>query len=133
MVLTLCAFGLTQSYLEGWTFIEGIYAWFVTLSTIGYGDYVPNWSLLLRCEESLNSKITLGLVIFASALPAMAALSVVSGVLNSLVEALEELRINSQVRQPWSRRRKDQFETALVNIARTSSTSHYTRSRAASF
>ena len=48
MVLTLCAYGLTQSYLEGWTFIEGIYAWFVTLSTTGYGDYLPNWSFLLR-------------------------------------------------------------------------------------
>jgi len=133
MVWTLCAFGLTQSYLEGWTFLEGIYAWFVTLSTIGYGDYVPNWSLLLRCEKSLHSKITLGLVISASALPAMAALSVVSGVLNSLVEALEEIRINSQVRQQWSRRDKDQFETELVNIACTSSTIHYTRSRSASF
>lgn len=65
MILTLCAFGLTQSYLEGWTFIEGVYAWFVTLSTIGYGDYLPNWSFLLRCEESLHSKITLGLVISA--------------------------------------------------------------------
>ena len=133
MVLTLCAFGLKQSYMEGWTFIEGVYAWFVTLSTIGYGDYVPNWGLLLRCEESLHSKITLGLVISASALPGMTALSVVSGVLNSVVEALEEFKTNSQVRRQCSRRVKDQLETVLVNIVCTSSTIHNTRSRSASF
>ena len=133
MVLILCAFGLTQSYLEGWTFLEGVYAWFVTLSTIGYGDYVPNWDLLLRWEESIHSKIILGLVISASALPGMVALSVVSGVLNSLAEALEELRINSQARQQCPRREKDQFETVLVNIACTSSTIHNTKSRSASF
>jgi len=133
MVLTLCAFGLTQSYLEGWTFREGVYSWFVTLSTIGYGDYVPNWSFLLRCEESLHSKITLGLVISASALPGMTTLSVVSGVLNSVVEALEEFKINSQVRRQCSRRVKDQLETVLVNIVCTSSTIHNTRSRSASF
>lgn len=130
MLLTLCAFGLTQSYLEGWTFTEGVYAWFVTLSTIGYGDYVPNWSFLLRCEESLNSKITLGLVISASALPGMAALSVVSGVLNSLVEALEELRINSQVRQQCHSRREN---PSLAYIVCTNSTLHKTRFRSASF
>lgn len=116
MVLTLCAFGLTQSYLEGWTFREGVYSWFVTLSTIGYGDYVPNWSFLLRCEESLHSKITLGLVISASALPGMTALSVVSGVLASVVEALEELRINSQDRQQCPGHENDRFESEPVII-----------------
>ena len=42
MLLTLCAGGVTQIYMEGGTFIEGVYSWFATLSTIGYGDYIPS-------------------------------------------------------------------------------------------
>ena len=93
MILTLCAGGLTQVYLEGWTFIEGFYAWFVTLSTIGYGDYLPALDLLRKAKKSSDSEISLLLIISASALPYLAGLCMVSGVLNSLVEVVEEFRI----------------------------------------
>ena len=128
MVLTLCAAGMTQVYLEGWTFIEGVYAWFATLSTIGYGDYVPNWSLLLRCEESIHSQVTLGLVISAYALPSLAALSLVAGVLSALVEALEEFEVNFKVRHRSPRLGYDRTEIVKVNVI---SSFHNTRSRSA--
>ena len=38
MLLILAA--LAMNY-EGWTFFEGIYFGFITLSTIGFGDFVP--------------------------------------------------------------------------------------------
>ena len=38
MILALA--GLAMHY-EGWTYFEGIYFAFITLSTIGFGDYVP--------------------------------------------------------------------------------------------
>ena len=126
MVLTLCAAGMTQVYLEGWTLIEGVYAWFATLSTIGYGDYVPNWSLLLRCEESIHSKIILGLVISAYALPSLAALSLVAGVLSALVEALEEFEVNFKARHRGPRLEYDRIETVMVNVV---SSVHDVRSR----
>ena len=93
MILTLCAGGLTQVYVEGWTFVEGFYAWFVTLSTIGYGDYLPALDLLSKAKKSSDSEISLLLIISASALPYLAGLCMVSGVLNSLVEVVEEFRI----------------------------------------
>ena len=126
MVLTLCAAGMTQVYLEGWTLIEGVYAWFATLSTIGYGDYVPNWSLLLRCEESIHSKIIVGLVISAYALPSLAALSLVAGVLSALVEALEEFEVNFKARHRGPRLEYDRIETVMVNVV---SSVHNVRSR----
>lgn len=38
MILLLAGIGKTY---EGWTFFEGVYFAFITLSTIGFGDYVP--------------------------------------------------------------------------------------------
>ena len=99
VILTLCAGGLTQVYAEDWSFIEGVYAWFTTLSTIGYGDYLPILDLTLKAVESSESKISLLIVISASALPCLAALCMVSGLLNSLVEAVEEFRIATRCKK----------------------------------
>ena len=84
MILIFCLGGLEEMYVEGWTFVEGFYAWFATLSTLGYGDYVPGWSVLLQVDESSNpkSQSNLILIIFISALSSMEALCVVAGFLN---------------------------------------------------
>ena len=66
MIVTVCLGGLEGVYVEGWTFVEGFYTWFVTLFTLGYGDYVPGWSVLLQVEESSNPKSQLNLVLISS-------------------------------------------------------------------
>ena len=105
MILTLCFGGLAQMHLEGWSFVEGIYSWFATLSTIGYGDYIPGLNVMKETFGTSDSrtKISVWLTFSASALPGLAGLCVVSGVLNSLVEALEELRIQLNVCNKCSR------------------------------
>ena len=97
MVFTLCLGGLTQIYMEDWSFVEGIYAFFAMLSTIGYGDYIPWWSALTKATAAENKRVHLWLILSALALPGMAGLCVVSAVINSLVDALDELNIQIHV------------------------------------
>ena len=42
MLLMLIALAVLAVCYEGWSFFEGIYFAFITLSTIGFGDYVPS-------------------------------------------------------------------------------------------
>lgn len=68
-------------------------------------------------EESQHSKIRVGLIMSASALPSLAALSVVSGVINSLVEAIEEFKLSFKTSHQCPRCEKNESETEMVNIA----------------
>ncbi|MDO9584885.1 MAG: potassium channel protein [Syntrophales bacterium] len=42
VLLTILSMGMTGfHYLEGWNFVESLYATVVTISTVGYGDFSP--------------------------------------------------------------------------------------------
>ena len=74
LLLTLAAFA--HAY-EGWTFFEGFYFAFITLSTIGFGDFVPLHPADTSKHNGLHTVlftvltfvyITIGLAIVSSAL-----------------------------------------------------------------
>ena len=74
MLLTLATFA--HAY-EGWTFFEGFYFAFITLSTIGFGDFVPLHPADTSKHNGLHTVlftvltfvyITVGLAIVSSAL-----------------------------------------------------------------
>ncbi|XP_078359129.1 potassium channel subfamily K member 9-like [Oculina patagonica] len=102
MVLLIVVNSLLVTHFEDWTIVEGVYFSFVTLSTIGFGDYVPakqkqsqgikqlfvNTSKNHRNETTrINLPILFGVV---TPLYAVLALCIVSSVLNSIMAAMEE-------------------------------------------
>lgn len=42
MVVLIVADGLVLMKLKNWSIVEAVYFWFVTFTTIGFGDYVPH-------------------------------------------------------------------------------------------
>lgn len=51
---------LSTSFTANWSFLESFYAWFITLSTIGFGDYVPLKKFSRETDVEIASYIIYG-------------------------------------------------------------------------
>ena len=103
MFFVLSIGGLPVSYLEEWSFKEGIYAWFATLSTIGYGDYIPAWNIIKKLwwHQNLVDYFRVGSTNYSGILRGQRSADF------TLVEALEELRIQFDIRNVCTRCKKN--------------------------
>ena len=91
MILFLLLGSIINLVAEGWSFVEGLYTWFVVLSTIGFGDYIPFQSLDQKSRRGGEQEVLwvfITLLVFYT----LAGLCIVSAVLKSLVQAGEEYR-----------------------------------------
>lgn len=85
LMLLMIIFGaLLTSHTEGWTFIEGAYFTFISLSTIGFGDYVMNNGEFEHQDDGKMIAINLTIVLIVMGL------CVVSSVLCSVSSVIEE-------------------------------------------
>jgi len=92
MVCLLMLTGASSIYLENWTFIEGLYVWFTTFTTIGFGDYVPFRSIVRATEQGKvsNGKMFVHSILYF--VPYMAGLSLTSCLFSCFVESMDEIR-----------------------------------------
>lgn len=91
MILFLLLGSVINLVAEGWSFVEGLYAWFIVLSTIGFGDYIPFQSLDQKSKRGGDQEL-LWVFIVLLAFYILVGLCVVSAVLTSLVQAAEEYK-----------------------------------------
>jgi len=92
MFVLLISTGVSAVYFENWTFIEGLYAWFTTFTTIGFGDYVMYKSLVKDVDQGKTSEdqyFVKNIVLF---IPYIAGLSLSSCLLNCIVDSVDEIR-----------------------------------------
>ena len=85
MILTIALFGC---YLEGWRYIDGVYFGFITLTTIGFGDFVPLHPSPNRDPEGYTAHVLMFTI--TSIIYFTIGLAVVSSVLLSIRNAMEE-------------------------------------------
>ena len=91
MTLLLLLMGVSAVYVENWTFIEGIYAWFTTFTTIGFGDYVLFESLVRNVDQGRTSEGELIVHGIVFTIPYLVGLSLTSCILNCLVDSVDEI------------------------------------------
>ena len=103
MLVLMIANSFLTKLLQGWTLIEGVYYWFITCTTIGFGDYVFHQPQKIK-KLSVNGsgkfvrdvdKKKLIFVVLQKKLItfySLMALCIVASVLNSIMAAIEERR-----------------------------------------
>lgn len=91
MIFFLLLGSVISIVAEGWSFVEGLYTWFVVLSTVGFGDYIPFQSLDQKSDRGGDQGI-IWVFITILAFYTLLGLCVVSAVLTSLVQAAEEYK-----------------------------------------
>ena len=103
--------------ISDWTFVEEVYFWFITFSTIGFGDYMhhkshqrKNVPAIQENEEGILHNHKSALFFFVAVgymCHSIIGLCLVSSVLNSIVEALEEHKCRPRCLGCVARRTQD--------------------------
>ena len=92
LVVLLILASVASTFLDEWTFLEGLYAWFITFTTIGFGDYVYLESMGRDVDHGETSKIYLLLYGSLLVLPYLIGLSLMSCLLTCLVDSIDHIR-----------------------------------------
>ena len=111
-----------------WTFVEGAYFWFVTFSTIGFGDYVlfqPSYRIKKLTlpnstyqgnenAESFQAFHIPSSVLFISVY--ILSLSIVCSVINSIMAAVEESKCRPRCLGCFTNKTRDSHESSEQNF-----------------
>ena len=84
------------SHTDGWSFIEGSYFTFISVSTIGFGDYVVNDGELQSTNHGKTFAVNFTIVLITQGL------CVVSSVLCSVSAVIEERHRGMRIELPGS-------------------------------
>lgn len=136
MVILMIASGWLFKHLEDWTLVEGVYFWFITFTTIGFGDYLPspqqsgtikefsannkNSSINREStDEAINveDKLTAVNIFLSIAYLLLYTLSlcIVSSVINSIVAAIEERKHYLRPKECVPRKTQDHTKNEQSN------------------
>ena len=79
-------------FMEDWSYVESLYAWFTTSTTIAFGDYIYLDSLARKAARGEIADYLVVLYGLISCFPYITDLSLVSCILGCLVDSVENVR-----------------------------------------
>lgn len=95
LFILMVIFGaILTSYTDNWSFMEGMYFFFISVSTIGFGDYVVNDGELRSSDHSKTIAVNFTIVLITIGL------CVLSSVLCSVSAYIEERQKQIRMRIP---------------------------------
>lgn len=71
IIVVICIGAGAQESLEGWSFLEGVYCYFITFSTIGFGDLIPGERRRTVMRILRPFYVILGLVVMSNVVNAL--------------------------------------------------------------
>ena len=92
VIIILVLASVSSIYLENWSFLEGLYAWFITFTTIGFGDYVHLESISRKASSNETPQYRVILYGILLCLPYLIGLSLVSCILSCIVDSVDQIR-----------------------------------------
>lgn len=92
IALIIVLLSVCSIFVENWSFLEGLYAWCITLTTIGFGDYIHLESLARKVDHGEISEASVLLYGIIFCLPITVGLSLVSCSLTCLVDSMDQIR-----------------------------------------
>ena len=124
MTIILLSYTLICMSWNGLTFVEGVYFWFVTFTTIGFGDYLPiirqEIATPLEIKNSSKDKSYHTPSVFFTGVAfytfILIGLCIVSSVLDSIMKILEERRLRPRFPTCVPRKSKKQVKSEKCDI-----------------
>ena len=84
MVIYISLSSTVQVVWEDWAFTDAFYAWFITFTTVGFGDYIPFESVVPR-----DDRINTAFFHIIGTFPALCGLCLVASVINVLFRVFD--------------------------------------------
>ena len=92
MIAVLLLASTCSVFIENWSYVESLYAWLTTFTTIGFGDYIHLDSFARKAARGEIPDYRVVLYGLLSSFPYFMGLSLLSCILGCLVDSVENVR-----------------------------------------
>ena len=92
IIMCFCSF--MTACTDGHNFLDSFYTWFITFSTIGYGDFVPFAAMESHVASGKKTRASLVVIQVLSTVPVMIGICMVAAFLSSVLDLITQIKFS---------------------------------------